>query len=649
MTTVAGADEEHAKDEQALLRRSAAEEEIHALNRQLRQRVEELDTLLKILPVGVWIGNADCSRITGNPAAYRMMRLTPGINASVTTSEPEVPAGLRIFVDGEEVAPDDAPMQQVARSGRAWDNFEHEVKFPDGTTATVYGSVAPLFDEYGRVRQVIAAYADYTERKRAQEAAEAEKRLLHGMLAGIDDGFTVQDPTGKLIFANASAARLVGFESPEAMLSTPAAEILARFRIFGEDGAPFPLERLPSRALLEGEPRSTPVVVQYHPAGTEERRWSHVRAYPVLDAEGKLARVINVFRDVTDEHREEARRRVLLRAIERFNASLDYDATLEAIAREMVPAVADWCAVDLLEGGAVKRLAMAHVDPARVALVEEIERRYPSDPDAPGSPRSVMRSGKPHLVPVIPEAMLRAAARDAEHLALIERLRLHSALVVPMIGRDGPLGALSLITAESRRTYTEGDVAFASALADRAAIAIENARLVRALEAALQREKRAREQAEQAAKFSELFLGMVGHDLRNPLNAIGTGAQLILVTAADDRQRRPAARIVASVQRMARMIEQLLDFTRIRLGRGISVQPAAMNLGELVRQIAEETETAQGCAVALERDGDTAGSWDADRLGQALSNLLVNSAVHGPKGGTTAVRLDGTASDTVTI
>jgi PAS domain S-box-containing protein len=146
--------------------------EIRRLNAEMQARLDELNTLLEILPVGVWIGNQDCSQITGNPAAYQIMGFTPGINVSGATAEPEVPPGLRIFVEGEEVAPEDAPMQQVARTGKALRNFEHEMLFPDGTRKSVYASVAPLFNRDGSVRKVIAAYADFTDRKRFETERE---------------------------------------------------------------------------------------------------------------------------------------------------------------------------------------------------------------------------------------------------------------------------------------------------------------------------------------------------------------------------------------------------------------------------------------------------------------------------------------------
>jgi PAS domain S-box-containing protein len=145
------------------------EEYIRYLNTELQGQLDEMNTLMKILPTGVWIGNHDCSEITGNPAAYQLLGFESGINVSVTNPEPQVPSGLRIFVNGEEILPEDAPMQVVARSGKPWHGFEHELLFPDGMRKSIYGSVIPLFDEYGAVRKVIASYTDFTERKRLED------------------------------------------------------------------------------------------------------------------------------------------------------------------------------------------------------------------------------------------------------------------------------------------------------------------------------------------------------------------------------------------------------------------------------------------------------------------------------------------------
>jgi PAS domain S-box-containing protein len=148
--------------------RKKADEVIGRLNAELQTQLGENNALIDMLPIGIWTGNQDCSVVTGNPAAYHILGLPPGINASFTDPDPEMPVGVRLFVEGEEVKPEDAPMQTVARTGRPMYNIEHEFLFLDQTRKTVLASIVPVFDQEGEVRKVIAAYADLTERKQTQ-------------------------------------------------------------------------------------------------------------------------------------------------------------------------------------------------------------------------------------------------------------------------------------------------------------------------------------------------------------------------------------------------------------------------------------------------------------------------------------------------
>jgi PAS domain S-box-containing protein len=194
-------------------------------------------------------------------------------------------------------------------------------------------------------------------------------------------------------------------------------------------------------------------------------------------------------------------------------SSLDYESTLKAVARLAVPHLADWCVVDVAdEDGKLIRIATAHVDPQKVVLVEELERRWPQRGDEPVGPYAVVESGTPELSPHISDELLAATAHDDEHLAVLRDIGMRSYMCVPMWGRDRVLGALSFATAESERSYTEADLALAEELARRAAVAVENALLYR------QAQERARAARVLAAVGDGVFLvdgrGVVG--LWNP-------------------------------------------------------------------------------------------------------------------------------------
>jgi serine phosphatase RsbU (regulator of sigma subunit) len=189
-------------------------------------------------------------------------------------------------------------------------------------------------------------------------------------------------------------------------------------------------------------------------------------------------------------HREAAERRDRLEFLAGVSAelasSLDYRTTLAQVARLAVPRLADWVTVDILEDGRLQTLAVAHVDPAKVALAERLQQRYPTDPDSPTGAPNVLRTGVSELYPEITDEMLVASARDAEHLRITRELRLRSALVVPLTSHTRVLGAITMIAAESGRRYGLADVAFVEDVARRAAVAIDNAQLhTETLEAAI--------------------------------------------------------------------------------------------------------------------------------------------------------------------
>lgn len=222
-----------------------------------------------------------------------------------------------------------------------------------------------------------------------------------------------------------------------------------------------------------------------------------------------------VFRDVSVKRRADERRAFLAEATTMLAASLDYETTLKRIAELAVPGLADWCVVDIVEpsGRGSRQLAVAHVDPAKAELARELRLRYPPDPNASTGVPNVLRTRRSELYPEIPEQLLENAAVDDEHLRILRQLELRSAMEVPLISRGDILGVITFVYAGNLRRYSETDLAFAEDLAQRAAVAIDNARLYAA-------EQHARKAADVANHAKDEFLATVSHELRTPLNAI---------------------------------------------------------------------------------------------------------------------------------
>ncbi len=304
----------------------------------------------------------------------------------------------------------------------------------------------------------------------------ATQRRLDGILGSLAEAVTVQDTRGRMVYANESAARLLGLPDVPTVLTSDPADLAARFEIRHADGKEVRIEELPGYRVLAGE-SSEPLLTRSIYRATGEVYWFLTKATALEDETGELL-AVNVIQDVSEEHEAALRERFLADAAQVYASSLDYGETLQRVAQLAVPALADWCAVELPDDrGRLEQVALAHVDPDKVAIGRALRERYPPDPDAPTGTAAVMRSGEPQLFTEIPDEVLVETARDPEQLEGIRALGLSSAMIVPMITAGRSLGAMTFAYAESGRRYGERDVAFARVLAGRSATALENSRL----------------------------------------------------------------------------------------------------------------------------------------------------------------------------
>jgi signal transduction histidine kinase len=333
----------------------------------------------------------------------------------------------------------------------------------------------------------------------------------------------------------------------------------------------------------------------------------------------------------------ERRAAVLAEMSALLGSSLDHERALPRLVRLAVPAFGDLCAIDLLQDdGALHRVACAHVDSTKEALVYEIRARHGFNPTAAHGVPAVIRTRRPVLIARVAEADLHAAAQNSEQLDLFRQLGPKSWIITPLVAHGRVLGAMTLSITESTRRYGRADLSFATVIASHTAAAIENARLYREAEAA-------RSAAEAADRAKDEFLSTLSHELRNPLNAVHGWATLIERGQLGEAQTRRAVQIIVrNVNAQIRLVDDLLDISRAVSGRiRLVVQP--VDLRDVIEDAVEALRlAAEAKGIRLQSVLEEPGllvSGDPGRLQQVIWNLLENAVKFTPKNGRVQVQL----------
>ena len=503
---------------------------------------------------------------------------------------------------------------------------------------------------------------------------------LDGVLGALAEAVTVHDDQGQTIYANPAAARLLGRASPDEVTAARPGELAARFAITKEDGSAVEVQDLPGRRLVAGEP-APELLTRSIDRETGRAFWLLTKA-TLLEDQGRTF-AVNIIEDVTDSKEAELRQRFLAQAGQLLAYSLDYEETLQRVAQLAVPWLADWCAVDLPdEQGGIDQVALAHVDPAKVTMAEELRRRYPPDPDAPNGLPAVLRGGPPELFPDIPDELLEQAITDPEQLAAIRAIGMRSVMVVPMRAGEQTLGALTLVNADTARRFSDDDFAFAQDLAIRAATAIQNARLYEAqvrvahtLQASLLPERlpelpgwggaASYQAGEQGAEVGGDFYDIVPADGGRHLvflgDVTGKGIAAAALTSLVRHSVRTAARFDPSPAAILALVNEILveqprlapvtlvcvliDSSRMtvaaaghpppllrRAGKVVELGPAGILLGAVGGQtFREETvELRPGDTVLLYTDGVTDTPGDDERFGPERLSEILTAAPESP-------------------
>jgi signal transduction histidine kinase len=344
------------------------------------------------------------------------------------------------------------------------------------------------------------------------------------------------------------------------------------------------------------------------------------------------------------EDAEAARRRAafLAEAGRLLAESVDQSSTLIALTRLALPTLGSWCIVDLLgEGGVVQRLGIFHPDPEKQKLAHELEARWAPEPDDPFGAAAMLRSTRTIAITNDIEAAIASTAHGAENLDILRQLGIGSLLTVPLEARGKLLGAITFISTHRDRPYSTAEVQLAEDLADRGALALDNAQLY---DNALVLQQ----SAETANRAKTAFLGAMSHELRTPLNAIGGYVELLdmgLRGPVTEEQHADLARVKINQQHLLVLITEILNYAHVGGGHA-SYNVTDFNANDtLVRAVdlLEPLILQRGLAYDLIAcDHGIVARGDPEKVTQILVNLLSNAIKFTPAGGSISISCDAT-------
>ncbi len=297
------------------------------------------------------------------------------------------------------------------------------------------------------------------------------------LLEILGEAITIRDATGAIVYANRAALEHMGFDSLEELRRRSSRSIMDDYIVEDENGEPLTMEDVPSVRMMRDKP-AEPLLMRTVNRVTGELHWNLLKATALRAENGSFLGAITVIEDLTAVKTAEVRTRILAESGRILSASLDYQKTLRNVANIAVPALADWCAVDLFDAeNRREHVVTAHRDPAKQQLARRLRELEPGDLDADHALGRVLCSGVSELHPEVTDEQLALGARSEEHLNLLRELGMRSVAIVPLQVPDRTIGLMTLVTAESRRRLDVEDLALAEQLGRRAAIAVENSRL----------------------------------------------------------------------------------------------------------------------------------------------------------------------------
>lgn len=559
-------------------------------------------------------------------------------------------------------------IRKVITTGKpdAMPRLNYDLKDRAGKLQPKYWNVThyPLKQD-GKVVAVYQETLDITEQVLANRDLENTQYQLNQVLQAGNIGTWTWDMEAKTIKGDANVAAFFGLDAEKVADGLPGEVYSGAIHPDDRTRVQREFATMLSKAnQYESEYRTIDAAGNIH--------WLIVRGTTEM-ADDDTRHSSGIMMDITDRKRAEENLKFLTSATAQFSASLNYRTTLNTIAKMVVPKIADWCSIELIEGNHLQQVAIAHKDPEKVKWAEALREKQGNPKlDSDTGAAQVVATGKPLHLPTVSEELIRASARSEEELNILLELGFSSVISVPMKLDHKVVGVLTLVSTESRFHYSQADVEMAQTVANRAALAVYNATLYQQAKAelrerrklqgelerfnneletrveqrtkqlqhtnaGLEREIRKRHAAERALDTyakelarsnQELqdFAYVASHDLQEPLRKIQAFGDLLeseLSDSASEGGREYLDRMRSAASRMSTLIQDLLSFSRVSM----HARPnTVVNLRKVAEEVVSDLEARIEDTKGTVEVGSLPSVWaDATHMRQLLQNLIGNA------------------------
>jgi len=526
---------------------------------------------------------------------------------------PELIYGKHIRdVAGEETYQSIRPYLEQALAGQP-SRYEIKVRLKNSGERFVSGTYTPHYNDGGEIEGVVSNVHDITEHRLAElKVQESEQRFraladTTPVMIWTANVSKERDYFNKtwLEFTGKTLEQEQGFQWISNIHPDDQKNFIDTYHKFFNARQPFKIEYR----------------LRHHDG---QYCWVLSHAVPRFTRDNKFIGYLGSVVEIHDRKEFEERLGFLAKVGSILFESLDYETTLQNLANFIVPNFADWCTVTLFENHRQKSTTIAHKDSEKVQWAHEINKRFPADLYAPYGTGKVLRTGQSEIYPEVTDGQLRQTAHSPEHLEILRKLNMSSAMLVPIKSPSKTLGVIEFITTESHHKYTRQDLVFAEELARNAAVAIENAQLYKKIQ--------------ESDNAKTQFLSMLAHELRNPMAPILSSLELMQFQAEHDPAMRETTGVMTrQVKQMSRLLDDLLDVSRIIHGKiklnknDVDLNTIATYAIETTRPLKEEFKHTLSVSLPsrpLEIYADSV------RLEQIIVNLLNNAYKYTKPGGT---------------